>query len=60
VTIPFTHVELTKEKVSIFIVSMNGICMVVIAYFFKKIEILNDEYKDIMDNLTVQMSDFGI
>ena len=34
--------------------------MVVIAYFFQKIETLNNEYKNIMDNLTVQMKDFGI
>ena len=60
IKVPLFLIELTNEAISIYIVIMNGVCMIVIAYFFKKIEILNDEYKSIMDNLCVHMTDFGV
>ena len=50
---PLTKFDISKQSVSIFIVSVNGIGMVIIGYFFSKIESLNNEYKNIMDNLTV-------
>ena len=60
VEVPLTSLHFSKTSLSIFIVTLNGIGMVVIAYFFNKIETLNNEYKNIMDNLTVQMKDFGV
>lgn len=55
-----TKINLTKESVSLYIVIINGLTMLIITYFFQKIETLNSEYLKIMDNITVQMRDFGV
>ena len=60
IQVPMTQIKLNKESVSLYIVVVNGITMLIIAYFFQKIETLNQEYLKIMDNLTVQMKDFGV
>ena len=55
-----TKINLSKESVSLYIVIINGLTMLIITYFFQKIETLNSEYLKIMDNITVQMRDFGV
>ena len=60
IKVPMTKINLTKESVSLYIVIINGLTMLIITYFFQKIETLNSEYLKIMENITVQMRDFGV
>lgn len=53
IQIPMTKIELKKEQISIYISFMNSLAMLIIAYFFYKIETLNSEYMLIMDSICV-------
>lgn len=42
------------------IVSLDMVSLLVMTFFFYKLKEINNEYLDIMDDLTVQMKDFSI
>ena len=51
---------LHKEQVGVLIVSLDMVSILVMTFFFYKLKEINNEYLDIMDDLTVQMKDFSI
>lgn len=59
VDIPFSSKRLHKEKVGIIIVVLDMASIILMIFFFLKISELNNEYLDTMDDLRVQMKDFG-
>ena len=60
VSFPFIKIPIHKQKIGILIVVLDFLSIIVLAYFFQKIKDLNKEYLDCLDDLDVQMKDFGI
>lgn len=60
VQIPFTEIRVHKEKIGVAIIVCDMISIVVIFFFFGKLNELNNEFLDCLDDLEVQMKDFGI
>jgi hypothetical protein len=49
-----------KEIVGVIAVTADFVCMLIVIYFFTKLESLNNEFLDNADDLRVQMKDFGV
>ena len=49
-----------KEAAGLMIVTLDIICVVIMFYMINKLEILNNEYLEIMDNNVILMSKFTI
>lgn len=60
VTLPFVNYKMHKQKVGILIVILDVISVIFMAFQFQKLRGINDEYLEIMDDLRVQMKDFGV
>jgi hypothetical protein len=60
VIIPIINSMMHKEKVGILVVSLDIMSVMIMAFVFSKLKNINDEFKDKMDNLRVQMKDFAI
>lgn len=51
---------ISKETVGIMTVGIDIISVLIISLFLSKLGSINDEYLNIMDNMIVQMTDFGV
>jgi len=60
VQIPLIGQSIHKHKVGIFVVVMDMISVMFMGLIFSKVQNINQEYLDIMDDLRVQMKDFGV
>lgn len=60
VIIPFFNYQLHKTKIGIIIVALDAVSILILLYFFTVIKQLNIEFLNIIDDLRVQMKDFGI
>ena len=60
VQVPLTQIRLHKEWIGIIIIVCDVMSICIIYYFFAKIRIINLEVLKAMDDLKVQMKDFGI
>lgn len=60
VGIPLTNKRLHKEVIGVFIVCLDFSTILVMMFFFAKINTLNNEFLANMDDLRVQMKDFGV
>jgi len=49
-----------KDNFGIWLVATDIMCICVITYFFGKIKELNNEYIEIIDNLSITMSDYSL
>ena len=56
----FETFTITKETVGIMTVVIDIISVLIISLFLSKLGSINDEYLDIMDNMIVQVNDFGV
>ena len=55
-----TDKRIHKELIGVIVVSADFFCLVIIIYFFTKLESLNAEFIENVDDLRVSMKDFGI
>ena len=60
VKMPFIESRIHKERIGVFIVCLDVISIMLMIYFFTKINTLNNEFLGCMDDLRVQMKDFGV
>lgn len=60
VKVPFGGNLIHKESVGVLIVSLDIASILVMTFFFYKLKEINNEFLDIMDDMTVQMKDFAI
>jgi len=60
VKIPFSSKRLHKEVIGIIIVGIDFGSILIMIYFFSKINVLNNEFLSSIDDLRVQMKDFGV
>ena len=60
ILIPIVNIKMHKEKIGAYIVIFDSISMVIMLYFFKKINYLNNEFLEDIDDLRVTMKDFGL
>lgn len=60
VKMPFFDERIHKERIGVFIVCIDVASIMVMIYFFTKINSLNNEFLGCMDDLRVQMKDFGV
>jgi hypothetical protein len=49
-----------KYRVGVLIVSLDIVSILIMTFFFYKLKVINNEYLDILDDMTVQMKDFSI
>jgi len=59
VSLPFST-KFHKQEAGILVVCLDIASLVIMAFFFSKLKKINEEYIDIMDNMTVQMKDFTL
>ena len=57
---PIFDNKIHKEKIGILVVVLDIVSVAFMAFVFEKLKGMNDEYLDIMDDLRVQMKDFGV
>lgn len=57
---PFGDGQNHKEGAGVFIVILDIICVVFMSYMVLKLEALNKEFLDVMDNNVILMSKFTI
>lgn len=55
-----TETRVHKEIIGVVVVVADFLCMVIVIYFFTKLESLNNEFLENVDDLRVQMKDFGV
>ena len=48
-----------KESIGVLIIGIDAISTIIMISFFGVLKGINNEYLEIMDNLRVQMKDFG-
>ena len=60
VKMPLSETRLHKEVIGVIIVCVDFTSILVMMFFFSKINSLNNEFLSNMDDLRVQMKDFGI
>jgi hypothetical protein len=60
VTIPFLETKIHKEKIGILVVILDMVSVMYMAFIFSKLREINNEYLEIMDDMRVQMKDFGV
>lgn len=60
VQLPFGSKRLHKERIGIIIVVLDFSSILLMMYFFAKINALNNEFLEKIDDLRVQMKDFGV
>mmetsp|Transcript_4428 Transcript_4428/g.6510 ORF Transcript_4428/g.6510 Transcript_4428/m.6510 type:complete len:142 (+) Transcript_4428:4089-4514(+) len=49
-----------KHTMGIVVASLDIVSIFVMAFFFSKLQAINQEYLDIIDDMSVQMSDFAL
>lgn len=49
-----------KETIGVIVVSVDFFCLLIMIYFFNKLEALNNEFLKVVDDLKIQMKDFGV
>lgn len=57
---PFQKGMAHKHDAGIFIIVFEILSILIISFFFKKLNQINNEYLDIIDDMQVDMKDFGI
>jgi hypothetical protein len=60
VSLPFSKKRIHKEKIGIIIVALDFTSILIMIFFFGKIKQLNSEFLEKIDDLRVQMKDFGV
>ena len=60
VKIPFTSSPTHKEVIGVIIVCLDFLSILVMMFFFSKINSINNEFLECMDDLRVTMKDFGV
>ena len=61
VKVPFTrNTRIHKEWIGIIIIICDVVSIGIMIYFFTKIRELNEEFLNALDDLKVQMKDFGV
>ena len=60
VSMPFTSEEIHKSELGVMLVAFDIFSILVIWLFFYKLEVINNEYLRIIDDMNVQMKDFSI
>ena len=60
VTIPFSKEPTHKEVVGVIIVCVDFFSILVMMFFFSKINAINNEFLESIDDLRVTMKDFGV
>lgn len=60
VRIPFVDKNIHKAKIGIAVVTLDILSVLFIAFIFSKLTNINNRYIKIVDNMCVQMTDFGI
>ena len=60
VTVPVIGRKVHKAQVGIIVVILDVVSVAIMAFVFSKLREINDEYLDIVDDLRVQMKDFGV
>lgn len=60
VQIPLISHKFHKEEIGIILISLDALCTIIMLYFFGVLKVINAEYLDIIDDLRVQMKDFGV
>ena len=60
VTISAVGSRIHKEKIGILVVVLDMISVIFMAFIFQKLAEINNEYLGIMDDMRVQMKDFGV
>ena len=51
---------MTKENAGVFIVWMDIVSVIVALYFFRRLNLINEEYLETLDNNIVLMSKFTV
>jgi hypothetical protein len=59
VSVPFSEMRVHKEIIGVLVVTVDFSCVLIMIYFFGKLEMLNNEWLMSIDDLRVQMKDFG-
>ena len=60
VKLAFSNNRVHKEKIGVVAVALDFASILVMIFFFSKIKAVNDEFSDKIDDLRVQMKDFGV
>lgn len=60
VRVPLFNLKVHKEVIGVIVIGLDAFSIVIMIYFFSVLRQINMEYLDIMDDLRVQMKDFGI
>ena len=60
VRMAFSDKRLHKEKIGVITVALDFASILVMIFFFSKIQDINNEFLDNIDDLRVQMKDFGV
>ena len=60
IKIPFSRSRIHKEWIGIVIIISDILSISTMYFFFSKIGSLNDEFLSVLDDLKVQMKDFGV
>ena len=60
VKMPFTDKRIHKEKIGVITVAIDFASIMIMIFFFSKIQDINDEFLNNIDDLRVQMKDFGV
>jgi hypothetical protein len=51
--VPFSERRMHKEVVGVLVVSIDFLCILIMIYFFKKLEALNNEFLEKVDDLKI-------
>lgn len=57
---PLYHSEVHKDVVGLIVVTFDIASVMIMALFFNKLQKINEQYVNIIDNMSVQMKDFAI
>ena len=56
----FSDSRVHKEKIGVVTVALDFASILIMIFFFSKIQAVNNEFQDKIDDLRVQMKDFGV
>lgn len=57
---PFSEERVHKEVIGVVVVTCDFVSIIFMIYFFNKLGHLNKEFLECIDDLRVQMKDFGV
>ena len=60
VTVPLIDLTFSKEKIAVGVVAFDLFSVIIMSFIFFKLILINEKYLKIIDNLNIQMKDFGI